>query len=226
MTQDSRLKNSQRGFTLIEVMVATVVAGMLIVLVMTFLVNSVAKNATETARADMFREAQLTLDNIGREIRLSATADEQNRWEDDNAPGAPANKLSWESDGDTLVLATAAMDASQNILFADPLHYVSSKNNNIYFVEHNTLYKRVLADPATENAAETTCPADPNDACPDDRELVRNVAGLSVKYFDNENQEVPPATARSVELTINLETVKYGKTLRADFTTRTVFRNE
>ncbi len=226
MTRSSRYHNNQRGFTLIEVMVATVVAGMLIVLIMTFLVNSVAKNAIETARADMLREAQLTLDNIGREVRLSATADEQNRWEDDNAPNAPADKLSWESDADTLILATAAMDSSQNILFADPLHYVSNKNNNIYFVEHNTLYKRVLADPVAENAAETTCPPNPNDSCPDDRKLVGNVTGFAVRYFDNENEEVAPSAARSIELTINLESVKYGETIQANFTTRTVFRNE
>lgn len=225
MTKNSCDKD-QQGFTLIEVIVATVIAGLLIVLIMTFMIDTVAKNATETARSDMLREAQLTLDNIGREIRLSSTADEQNRWQDDNAPSAPSNKLSWESNSDTLILATAAMDSSHNILFADPLHYVSNKNNNIYFVQDHTLYKRVLADPVSDNAAETTCPPDPSDSCPDDRILVRNVKSFAVKYFDNEDQEVTPSSARSVELTLSLEQIKYHQTITADFTTRTVFRNE
>lgn len=216
----------QRGFTLLEVMVATIVTSLLMILVVTFMINTVAKNAVDSARADLLREAQLTLDNVGREIRLSANADEQNRWEDQNAPDAPTDLYSWASDGDTLILATAAMDAGHNILFSDALHYITSKNNNIYFVQNGTLYKRVLADPVADNAAQTSCPLDPNDACPDDRELVHNVSGFGVKYFDNQNIEVDPALARSVELTLSLSTVRYGETLNAEFSTRTVFRNE
>jgi prepilin-type N-terminal cleavage/methylation domain-containing protein len=217
---------NQKGFTLLELMVATMVTSMLIILIMTFLVNTVAKNATETARADLLREAQLTLDNIGREIRMSANADEQNRWEDENAPNAPTDLYSWESDADTLILATAATDSGNNVLFSDPLHYVTNKNNNVYFIQDGTLYKRTLADPVTGNATETSCPAGPSDSCPDDRELVHNVTNFSIRYFDNQDNEVLPAQARSIELSLAMGIVKYGENINVDFSTRTVFRNE
>lgn len=216
----------QDGFTLVEVLVATAITGILIVLIMTFLVNAVATNTIDSARADLLREAQLTLDVIGRDIRLSANADEFNRWEDSNAPGAPANELSWESDADTLVLATAALDSAKNILFTDPLHYVSSKNNNIYFVSDGTLYRRTLADPIANNAAETTCPPNPSDSCEDDSILAEDVSNFSIRYFDNQNDEVDPTDARSIELTLEIAKEKYGEAIEANFSTRTVFRNE
>lgn len=221
----SKLKRSQQGFTVIEMLVATTVTGMIIVLMMTFLANSLATNARDTARADMLREVQLTLDNIGREIRLSANADEQNRWEDDNAPDS-SDPYSWESNDTVLVLATAALDANKNVLFSDPLHYITSKNNNIYFVQNGTLYKRILADPVSGNTASTSCPPDPSDSCPDDRELIHDVKSFTIRYFDNQNNEVIPSLAQSIELTMEIEKVKYNQTITASFTTRTVFRNE
>jgi prepilin-type N-terminal cleavage/methylation domain-containing protein len=218
--------SDQRGYTLLEVMVATMVTGMLVVIIMTFMINTVVNSTVDSARADLLREAQLTLDTIGREIRLSSNADEENRWEDANAPDAPANELSWESDEDTLVLATAAMDSNHDILFSDPLHYVSHKNNNIYFVSEGILYKRTLADPVVTNSTETTCPPSTADSCPDDRALVDTVLDFTVRYYNNENEEVSPADARSVELTIELQKERYGRTIDAEFSTRTVFRNE
>ena len=216
----------QRGFTLLELMVATMVTSLLLILVMTFLVNTTVNHTVDTARADLLREAQLTLDNIGREIRLSANADEQNRWEDDNAPDAPTDLYSWSSDDDTLILATAAMDSSGNILFDDPLNYLSHKNNNIYFVSNGVLYKRTLADPVAGNTAETSCPPSAADSCTDDRALVDTVLNFTVRYFNNENVEVPPTQARSIELSLSLQKERYGRTINADFSTRTVFRNE
>ncbi len=221
----SRLNKVQQGFTVLEMLVAATVAGMIIVLMMTFMANSLATNARDTARADMLREVQLTLDNVGREIRLSANADERNRWEDDNAPDS-SNPYSWESNDNTLILATAALDSNKDVIFADPLHYISSKNNNIYFVRNATLYKRVLADPIDGNTATTTCPPNPNDDCPDDRALIHDVKNFSVRYFDNQDNEVDPSLAQSIELTIEVEKIKYNQTINASFTTRTVFRNE
>lgn len=221
-----KLANHSAGFTIVEIMVATAITGILIVLIMTFLVNAMVTNTVSSARADLLREVQLTLDNVGRDIRLSAEADENNRWEDPNAPGAPADELSWESTASTLVLATAALDSSTNILFSDPLNYVSSKNNNIYFVNDGTLYKRTLADPIAGNAAETTCPVNPSDTCTDDRVLAQDVETFSVRYFNDQNEEVAPTLARSIELTLGIRKEKYGRVIEAEFATRTVFRNE
>lgn len=216
----------QKGFTLLEVLVATTVTSLVLVLVVNFMITTFVTSTVDTARADLLREAQLTLDTIGRDIRLSAIADQQNRWEDANAPSAPGDLYSWESDNDTLVLATAAFDSSNNILFSDPLHYVTHKNNNIYFVSGGTLYKRILADPVAENTATTTCPPSTVDSCTDDRSMVDTVLDFTVRYFNNQNEEVPPTEARSIELSLTLQKERFGRTIDAAYTTRTVFRNE
>lgn len=214
----------QRGFTLLEVLVATMVTSLVLILVVNFMITTFVTNAVDTARADLLREAQLTLDTIGRDIRLSANADGQNRWEDENGPGG--NEFGWASGEDTLILATAAFSSGNDILFSDPLHYITNKNNNIYFVSNGVLYKRVLADPVDGNTASTTCPPSTDDDCPDDRAMVDTVLDFTVRYFSNEGVEVAPSEARSIELSLDLQKERFGRTINATFSTRTVFRNE
>lgn len=224
------MKNSkQSGFTIIEMLIATTVASALLILIMNFMANTLVSNSVESARSDLLREAQLTLDSMGREIRLSANVDESNRWEDVNSPDAVAtNGYGWESDADTLILAISAVDEDNAIIFSDATHYITYKNNSVYYIENNTLYKRTIAgDTVPDNTAETSCPAAlANDTCRPDVKLAENVDSFSVKYLDSLNNEVSPPQARSVELTLNLSTEKYDRTINANYTTRTVFRNE
>lgn len=219
--------SNQSGFTLIEVITATAVTGILFVVIMLFTSNSLVSTTVQSARSDLLREAQLGLDVVGTDIRLSANAEENNRWEDQHAPSAPSDLFSWVSDANTLVLATAAMDNDDDILFDDPLNYVTHKNNSVFFVENNTLYKRTLAADVSGNAAATTCPKNAaTSSCLADRELMNNVVNFEVRYLSGDDEEVDPANARSVEVSVRLETTKYGRTLDAEYKTRMVFRNE
>lgn len=219
---------NQRGFTIIEMLVAIAVASILMIGIMTFLTNTLVNNSIRTVRADMLREAQLTLDVLTKDIRLSASVDEANRWEDDNSPNAAVTDgLGWESDSDTLILATAAEDSNNDILFQDATHYITHKNNNIYYLQNGSLFKRTLAAPVTGNAATTTCPAASATAtCLADRELAKNVSGFSIHYYNSLDEEVAAAEARSVEVTLTLSKEKYNRNVTAEYTTRTVFRNE
>lgn len=216
------------GFTLPEVIVALTMAGILVAIVLGFMVNSLTQYSITGARAELLNEAQIALDIAANDIRLSANADANNRWDDPNAPGAPSNQLSWVSDGDTLVLATAAENSSGNILFSDAANYISHKNNSIYFISGDKLYKRVLAAPnVTGNTAVTTCPANlATSACPADKLLLRNVDLFSVKYYNEQNQEVAPDDARSVELYVKLKVIRYPESVLAEYKTRMVFRND
>lgn len=211
-----------------ELVVATVVACILLLGIMSFLVTTLVNNTVRVARADLLREAQLALDVMVKDIRLSANVDENNRIEDDNSPDAVATSgLGWESDDDTLVLATAVEDGDGNIVFQDVTHYITEKNNIIYYVDGNILYKRTLASSATGNSATTTCPPDEADEdCPADRLSVGNVESLTFKYFDAVDAEVEPNQARSVEATLVLRTQRYGREIEVTYSTRTVFRNE
>lgn len=213
---------NSRGFTMVELMVATVVTGILILVIMGFFINSFVNFTISSARGDLLREAQLTLDAVTQEIRLSSNAYETATLLDENEPTA-----GWVGDENVLIVGTAATDADNNILFVDSMGYTSYKNNNIYFVQDNTLYRRTLAANVDDNARRTTCPeAASTAACPADTVLANDVAGFTIRYYDGNDAEVPPNQARSIELTLDLAVTKYGRDLETTYTTRTVFRNE
>lgn len=215
-------KLGQQGFTLVELSVATAVTGIMVIVIMGFAINSFTQISIDSARGDLLREAQLSLDTITQDVRLSSNAYETSSLLDDNAPDGGDT---WEGNANTLILAVAAQDSDRNVIFADPLSYTSEKNNRIYFVENGTLYRRTLAAEVDDNAVSTSCP-EGQSGCPRDSKLAENVRNFSVRYFDGNNNEVTPNDARSIETTLELQVRKYSKTLNAEYTTRTVFRNE
>lgn len=219
-----RIKNS--GVTLIELLVATSVIAILTILMMNFLASRLVDNASKNAHSDLELQSQLTLDVISRDIKHSANVDEQNRWPDDYAPGAPGNVLSWSSDGTTLVLARPSEDTSQNILFEDQTGYVSYKNNLIYFKDSSgTLYKRILAAPVAGNGSQSTCPAG-TAGCSSDIRLAQNVDSFALSYFDANDNPVPASEARSVAINLSLSKTVFNRDLNIQQSIRAVFRNE
>lgn len=216
----------QQGFTLVETVIALAVTSMLIFVIINFMTNSIVEYSRAGARANLLGEAQVALDIIGNDIRLSGSADDNNRWPDEHAPSAPADKFSWQSDQDTLLLATAAEDSSGSIIFADPLLYISEKNNSIFYLNNGSLYKRVLAAPVDGNSSKTSCPlAQSTLSCPTDKKLLSDVQEFSAKYYNDQNQEVDPVDARSIELYVKLQKTVYGVPISTEYTTRMVFRN-
>lgn len=215
------------GFTITEVTIALTAIGLLTAVLFGFMVNGLTQYGITGARAELLNEAQIALDIAANDIRLSANADANNRWPDDYAPEAPDDILSWVSDDETLVLATVVEDASGAILFSDAANYISHKNNSIYFVRDGSLYKRVLAATVTGNTAVTTCPeTHASSACPADRRLLNNVEEFRVAYYDHQNQEVAPDSARSIELYVRLRVQRYPESVTAEYKTRMVFRND
>ncbi|MCA9309072.1 hypothetical protein KC973_01730 [Candidatus Saccharibacteria bacterium] len=215
------------GMTITELLVTCVVVSIMSVVIVDFLGNWTKQHAISETRSTLLAEAQTALDTVTDAVRLSAAADQNNRWEDDNAPDAPSDLLSWASNADTLVLASAVEDTSGNIIFSDPLNYTSQKNNQIFFVNNGVLYRRILAAPEGDNALATSCPESAATAsCPADRNLAESVTNFSVKYYDGSNQEVIPTDARSVELSITLGTTKYDQQISETYSTRMVFRND
>ena len=222
------LHKKQTGFTLSELIVAVSITSLLLIGIMTFLISSLADNSVKEAKADLLREAQLTLDALVKDARLSAGVDEANTITDSNSPNAEATYgRGWESNASTLILTRSAEDSNRNILFQDANRYITEKDNVIYFTNDRTLYKRTFAAEVTDNRRKTSFPSNSttND-CPADVELVKNVDNFSIKYFDGMNNEVDPSQARSIEVALNLSANKFGKQVDANYTTRTVFRNE
>ncbi len=220
-------RSSSAGYTTVELTIAIGVVSVLSIIVMVFFANNMTQYAISNARSDLQNEAQITLDSINEDIRLSANADQNNRWPDNNAPTAN-NMFSWASNGNTLILATAAEDGQNNILFSDPSEYISWKNNNIYYTKNDVLYRRTLAAPVQNNKARTTCPRDKSTSnCPADKVMLNSkVDKFTVRYIDGDGQQVSPADARSIELEIGLSRKVYKQTISAEYKTRMVFRND
>lgn len=215
---------SRKGFTLVEALIGIIMTVILLMIIMNFMANYFRQHAINTTQANLLADSQQTLDVIGEDIRLSASADQQNRWPDENAPNL-SDQYSWQSTANTLVLATAAEDEAGNIIFADASQYISEKNNNIYFVRDGRLYKRTLASAAAGNRAVTTCPVAAED-CPADRLLAEHVQEFSIQYLSATEEEVVPTEARAVALHLVLSKRQFGQNINAEYTTRMVFRND
>lgn len=219
--------HSSDGFTLVELLITMVLIGILSLMLPNFIANWLGAANLAQQRATLLSTAENALDTVNNDVRLSGTADTNNRWPDANAPNAPTDELSWQSDANTLVLAKAALDSSHNVIFSDPAKYISQKDNEIYYLDGTTLYRRTLASNSADDAATTTCPpAAATASCPADKKVAEGVSQFAVSYYDANEDEVAPTDARSVQLAITLEQKAGSKTIKASYTTRMVFRNE
>jgi type II secretory pathway component PulJ len=217
---------NQGGYTIVEVLISLIMTSILVGVLVIFSISSLINNAINSARIDLQSEAQLALDLIGDDIRLASSADVNNRWPDENAPGGPENLLSWQSSQDTLVLATIAENADREILFEDASNYISYKNNTVYYIEDGVLYKRTIAADIEDNMARSSCPeALATAECPADRVILSNIEEMVFTYVDRSGAVVNPEDARSVEVLVRLSTFRAGQTIRAEYQTRMVFRN-
>lgn len=194
--------------------------------IVSFTVTKTIEAARTSARADLLSNAQIGLDRMANDIRLSSKADDNNRWPDNYAPNAPSDLYSWQSNSSTLILATSAQTSNGTILFDDPADYITTKNNYIYYLQNGTLYERILAASKTGNSAVTTCPpADATSSCPADKTIMTDISSFTVTYYDTYNQQVDPASARSIGLSVTMSTTRYGQAISATYNTRMVFRN-
>lgn len=216
----------QAGFTLVELLVVVAVTTLMAIVVTNYMMRNIQSTALDAAQATIQSEVQTTLDIVGNDIRLSASADPNNRNPDANSP-VSGNPYGWTSSSSTLILATAAVNTSNQIIFSDATNYVTVKNDIIYFVSGGTLYKRTLAASVSGNKAKTSCPANlATSSCPADVALIHNVTNFALTYIDGDNNSVAPDHARSIKLSLTASRTQYKQTQSASYTTQMVFRND
>jgi len=218
------MRQTDHGYTIVELLIVMAVTSILAAVGGTFIVNNLTSSTVTTARANLLGEAQVGVDRITADIRASSNADTNNRWPDANAPGG--NQFGWTSTSSTVILAIASQDKNDNILWQDASQYIPYKDNVIYFVQNNILYKRTLAATVTNNLAVTSCPSSAATAtCPADKAILHNVTNFSVRYLDRTSTDTTPTNAKAVEISVTLQTTAYHSTVSATYTTRMVFRN-
>jgi prepilin-type N-terminal cleavage/methylation domain-containing protein len=220
-----RHKKSEAGFTLVELLIVMIVMGIMSLTLANFIVTWLQQSSLSQARTDLLTNAEMALDTVTNDIKLSGSADQNNRWPDSNGPGG--NQFGWTSGSQVLVLAKAAVDSSNNIIFSDTAKYISQKDNEVYYLSGTTLYRRTLASSSPNDSAVTTCPpASASSTCPADETVATGVSNLSFTYYDADENVVTPSNARSVQISITLSSAQGGQKVSTSYTARMVFRNE
>lgn len=218
---------NESGLTLIELGIALTITAILATIIVGFSIDKLEQSTIQSVQYQLLTNAETGLDTIANDVRIANAADDNNRYDDPNSPGAPGNELSWASGSNTVVLAVATHDSNNNILWEDAHDYISDKNNIIYYLSGGSIYRRTLADAVSGNTAKTTCPsASASASCPADGDILDNVSSFSIEYFNEQNQQVDPASSRSIQLSVTLLEHKFGQDITASYTTRMVFRND
>lgn len=213
----------QKGFTIVELLVAVAMAGLASVLIVTAFVFTYGSVIVEQVRTNMVQQSQLFLRRMSDDVRVANEVRATNLLTDVNEPvggwvtSDPAN---------ILIVTQPVTDADNNLIYDDTTG-LPYQNEVVYFGGNNTMYRRTIANTvAIGNDQSTTCPSG-TIGCPPDIELVNNLDNMLFEFYDvDDNVTVDPALARSIQITINLRKNLYGNEITTTNTTRVTLRNE
>jgi prepilin-type N-terminal cleavage/methylation domain-containing protein len=221
--QKKKNKNTQKGFTITELLVAVAVASIASVLIMYAFVFMYGSLLKEQTRSQMVLESQLFLKRMVDDIRVANQILTTNSLTDAYEPTGgwltsdPAN---------ILVLTQPVTDSSNDFIFDDSTGY-PYQNEIVYFSNQSNMYRRTLSNPIPiDNKAITTCPASVS-GCSTDIKLTDRLLNMQFVFYDiNDVVTIVPEEARSVDLTVNLTQRVYGEDIAISNKTRVTLRNE
>ncbi len=224
--------SKEAGMTIIEVVMVSAVIGILALVISQFYVGRLVDYSRNFTKIVLQTNTKQAVETMIRDIKFAAYVEANNRWPDNNAPGAPGNLLSWQSTATvpaTVVLAVPSRDASGSIIYVDALHNTAHTDDIIYYITNGkTLLRRVVANPVSGNAAKSTCPpASATPACPADAKVVEDVASLSAEYYDANNAITnTPSLAGSLQITLQQTRSSFGRSYNSSLTSRATMRNQ
>ncbi len=215
------------GYSMLELLMAVSILAVIFLVVSDFYSTeliSYNRNFTKTTLQSDIKQA---LETVEKDARQASQVEDNSVWTDPNKAGGWQSSLTTPA---TLVLAEPALDASGNVIFADPTHTSIKTDDVIYFVaSDNALYRRTLANPDASNRAKTTCPsASASPSCPVDGKVVENIASMSAAYYDTLNNNIPSAPfsgAYSIQLTMSQSHVVFGSLYTSSLTSQASLRN-
>ncbi len=187
-------------------------------------VNFVGDITRARITADLAVESQLLLRAIVEDTRLADSLSSSNAIAD---PNAPSGGWITNDPSNVLIIDTPAIDVSRNIIYntATTLPY---SNEVIYYATGSSMYRRVLKESAAVGSiAKTTCPpASATSTCPADKLYTRYLTDLSFTFYDDNNVTTAnAASARSVQISVNVKRKIYGRDITFNNTIRTTMRN-
>jgi prepilin-type N-terminal cleavage/methylation domain-containing protein len=225
---------NQRGFTLLEMLVAISIGVMLVLAMGTFAANSISGSNQDYNKTLVLTNAKEAVGIVARQIKAARSVQASNSQADAHAPGAPGNLYSWSATagtGATLILAVPSRTASGDLIYIDGLHAQLYTDDVIFYLDATShkLYRRRIANlSAPGNAAITTCPPSSATAsCPADADVVDDVANLSTNYLDANNNAVSsPSGTEAVQYTVTETRTISGRAYSGTYTTIASLRNK
>lgn len=157
-----------------------------------------------TARGQLNVQLTSATNRFENDIRYSRSVLPNNTVSDSSAP---SNDDSWNSGASQLVLGTTARDDANEPLGSG---YTDELDNIIYYINSDTLYRRLLANPDSSNRYEapTTCPQTSTGGCSDDTAILHNVDSFNLTYYDSTGGETTDYSS--------VENIKVDITLKID----------
>jgi prepilin-type N-terminal cleavage/methylation domain-containing protein len=213
----------QAGFTMVEILMTLVIAGVMVGVLFTVTFNYYANAVQSQETAFLALESQTALSQMVDDIRLSAGVGASTALTDANAP---VGGWATSDTNNVLIVRYPALAAAQEIIY-DPSTGYPYRNEFIYFVNGANLYKRTLKNTsATGNVVVTSCPTAAT-GCPADRLFSKNISNFSFTFYDVNNAvTTDPTLARSVRLQVDLSKKVFGRTISLSNTTQVTQRNQ
>lgn len=216
--------NTNRGFTLPELMVSITLIGIISVSLFTIMSNYFANITRNNMFVQMTVDSQNLLRATVEELRYGAGVRQINAISDVNAPVGGWNTSNTNF---VIIIAKPAVDSSDNYII-DPITGSPYNNELVYFKQTGSLYKRTLAHPsAIGNSLKTSCPESiATPACPADRKLIDYIDTMVFTLYDQDDSiTTDPLLARSVKINLSMKRNTFGGPLLLDNNIRVTLRN-
>ena len=200
-----RISITNRGFTIVELMVVVVVVGLLSAVIFGPLSNLYSAFFSAQQKIVQTTDTQNALNSIEHEIAIASGFYAANSVADPMGPNNNADGVQWRWDGSnsgggassrvlitgsyaTSILENLDTTGARTLIYSSPGCITPVVNNKIYFVKNGSLYRRTLKNPGStcsSMAQRQTCAAGvTNAACAGtDAKIVSGVTNFTINYY-------------------------------------------
>lgn len=248
--------SKQRGFTVPELIIAITIATIVMVSIIALFVNLASSGSSIIRITEQIRTNQSTISDIQADMPVTTSFLAAPTLTDASSSESPLGGSGWsvrgvDENSRILILRSyatnaAPQDPNRQIVYFDdgvggcPVGRVPVTNNIIYFVKNNTLYRRLLREPASAPSAayctgqtiaqQQTCttPGTPsNTTCTTkDVKVATNIRRFSVQYFAEPTDTVAIANVYDSNPATASAAIAGASTIRIDVESTTSDPND
>lgn len=176
----------KKGFTLVEVIIATAILGSLLAVVGGVFAVAVKNYQTETAKTNLYREINYAADAISNELKNGAVI--------------PSSYDVYTLSQNTLIIGLPALDENENFIYTEG---VLNKDIYIYTLSQGNLIKKVIPDPSSSRE-------------PKESVVLTNVSSVNFSYYPDISNPIQVSFDINLALPVGKATAKANATRTAN----------